>query len=75
MATSWCICFCVCIVASAALSDSRDGADPAIVQYLQRLFNTSVAGRQPRGGEINLLPDESQGFANTVHCFSKQGEA
>lgn len=36
--------------------------------YLQRLFD-SVKGRQPQGGELNLLPDESSGFANTVHCF------
>lgn len=71
MATSWCriaLCFCACIVAaSASLGDPN--ADPTLVLYLQRLFD-SVKGRQPRGGELNLLPDESCGFANTVHCFS-----
>lgn len=70
MATSWCriaVCFCACIVAaSASLGDPN--ADPTLVLYLQRLFD-SVKGRQPQGGELNLLPDESSGFANTVHCF------
>lgn len=71
MMTSWCriaLCFCACIVAaSASLGDPN--ADPTLVLYLQRLFD-SVKGRQPQGGELNLLPDESCGFANTVHCFS-----
>lgn len=44
--------------------------DPEVLQYLTQLFQTvKESGRQPVDGELNLLPDESKGFANMVRCF------
>lgn len=45
--------------------------DPDIVQYLTEVFNgVKGSGRKPINEELNLLPDESEGFANMVRCFS-----
>lgn len=46
-------------------------SDPDIVQYLTEVFNgVKGSGRKPINEELNLLPDESEGFANMVRCFS-----
>lgn len=45
--------------------------DPDMVQYLTEVFNgVKGSGRKPINEELNLLPDESEGFANMVRCFS-----
>ena len=45
--------------------------DPDIVQYLTEVFNgVKGSGRKPINEELNLLPDESEGFANMVRRFS-----
>ena len=47
------------------------GTSPA-VQYLQQLFQTFKESNRFRNGEMNLLPDETKGFATRVHCFQAQ---
>lgn len=45
--------------------------NPDVVQYLTEVFNgVKGSGRKPINEELNLLPDESEGFANMVRCFS-----
>ena len=53
-------------------SRSRSPAtDPDIVQYLTEVFDgVKGSGRKPINEELNLLPDEREGFANMVRCFS-----
>lgn len=44
--------------------------DPEVLQFLTQLFEkVKESGRKPVDGELNLLPDESKGFANVVRCF------
>ena len=44
--------------------------DPDMVQYLTEVFNgVKGSGRKPINEELNLLPDEREGFANMVKCF------
>lgn len=50
---------------------SSPATDPDVVQYLTEVFNgVKGSGRKPINEELNLLPDESEGFANMVRCFS-----
>ena len=56
---------------SMYLSSPPPVSDPDIVQYLTEVFNgVKGSGRKPINEELNLLPDESEGFANMVRCFS-----
>lgn len=50
---------------------SSPTSDPDVVQYLTKVFDgVKGSGRKPVNEELNLLPDESEGFANMVRCFS-----
>ena len=59
--------------ASASDDDAVDSESSPAVQYLQQLFRRFKESNRAFGdGEMNLLPDETKGFANTVHCFRAQ---
>ena len=50
---------------------SSPATDPDVVQYLTEVFDrVKGSGRKPVNEELNLLPDENEGFANMVRCFS-----
>ena len=59
------------LLAAFAVHTPPPITDPDIVQYLTEVFNgVKGSGRKPINEELNLLPDESEGFANMVRCFS-----
>ena len=68
------------ILAVLAVPRTRRGSpstDPDVIQYLTEVFNgVKGSGRKPVNEELNLLPDENEGFANMVRCFSadRQGK-
>lgn len=50
---------------------SLPSTDPDVVDYLKEVFDgVKGSGRKPINEELNLLPNESEGFANMVRCFS-----
>lgn len=45
--------------------------DPEMLHYLENLYQRVKELRRPLvEGEMNLLPEHVQGFANSVMCFS-----
>ena len=45
--------------------------DPELLRYLRQLYQgVKLLGRPLVNGELNLLPERAQGFANSVKCFS-----
>lgn len=45
--------------------------DPELLQFLKKLYQGAKAlGRPLQNGEMNLLPESSGGFANSVSCFA-----
>ncbi len=45
--------------------------DPEMLHHLRQLFlGAKLLGRPLVNGEMNLLPDRTKGFANSVKCFS-----
>ena len=48
--------------------------DPEMLQYLRQLFQgAKQLGRPMINGEMNLLPDGTKGFSNSLKCFSGKG--
>lgn len=65
-------CFSLILAVFAAHTPrSSPATDPDVVQYLTEVFDrVKGSGRKPVNEELNLLPDENEGFANMVRCFS-----
>lgn len=56
-------------VAATAMSESVE----LQTRYLNSIYE-AVKNRQLRDGELNLLRNESVGFANAVRSFAEKGE-
>lgn len=56
---------------AAAATEQEPFPDPETLQYLDRLYKNVKKLRRPLVmGELNLLPEHSEGFANSVRCFT-----
>ena len=45
--------------------------DPEMLQYLDQLYNSAKELQRPLvNGELNLLPQDIDGFANSIRCFT-----
>lgn len=45
--------------------------DPEMLQYLDKLYNSAKELQRPLvNGELNLLPEHTDGFANSIRCFT-----
>ena len=54
-----------------ATTDTSEGS--LSVLYLEQLLQKfKESDRKFQNGEMNLLPDETKGFANTAHCILAQ---
>lgn len=61
----------VLLFQSVAASKSEVFPDPETLQYLENLYQRVKDLHRPLvEGEMNLLPEQVQGFANSVMCFS-----
>ena len=60
---------CTRAVAATAMSGSVEMQ----TSYLNSIYE-AVKNRQLRDGELNLLRNESMGFANAVRSFAEKGE-
>ena len=58
------------ITTQAATPTSAPSPDPEMLQYLEQVFKDAKSLNRPLvEGELNLLPQGKEGFANTIRCF------
>ena len=62
-----CCALCTCGVATDSESMEMQ------TKFLTGIYE-SVKDRQLEEGELNLLPNQSMGFANTIRSFSEKGK-